>query len=206
MAKIIATDVIRVSAYITEREGYVKRSDSAKECTADKVLDAIETSSISEDELAETKERVAEWFNYINDPKQQGEYFDDLRSVITKPTIEETKIGLIASSFAAFDRYKKYKVVDSINKKSQFLGEEGDNIIFNIESYQLIKSGTSKFGNNAKWYLYRIKDESGNIITWFADHDCTFEFSKSKQASATITKLSTYNEVKQTNVSKLKFM
>jgi hypothetical protein len=206
MAKIIATEVIRISAYITEREGYVKRSDSAKECTADKVIDAIETNAIDEEELAETKERVAEWFNYINDPKQQGEYFDDLRSVITKPTIEESKIGLIASSFASFDRYKKYKAVDSINKKSQFLGEEGDSIIFNIESYQLIKSGTSKFGNNAKWYLYRIKDDNGNIITWFADHDCTFEFSNSKQASATITKLSAYNEVKQTNVSKLKFM
>jgi hypothetical protein len=206
MAKIIATEVIRISAYITEREGYVKRSDSAKECTADKVIDAIETNAIDEEELAETKERVAEWFNYINDPKQQGEYFDDLRSVITKPTIEESKIGLIASSFASFDRYKKYKAVDSINKKSQFLGEEGDSIIFNIGSYQLIKSGTSKFGNNAKWYLYRIKDDNGNIITWFADHDCTFEFSNSKQASATITKLSAYNEVKQTNVSKLKFM
>jgi hypothetical protein len=206
MAKIISTEVIRISAYITEREGYVKRSDSAKECTADKVIDAIETNAIDEEELAETKERVAEWFNYINDPKQQGEYFDDLRSVITKPTIEESKIGLIASSFASFDRYKKYKAVDNINKKSQFLGEEGDSIIFNIESYQLVKSGTSKFGNNAKWYLYRIKDDNGNIITWFADHDCTFEFSNSKQASATITKLSTYNEVKQTNVSKLKFM
>ena len=148
MAKIIATDVIRISAYITEREGYVKRSDSAKECTADKVIDAIETSSIDEEELAETKERVAEWFNYINDPKQQGEYFDDLRAVITKPTIEESKIGLIASSFASFDRYKKYKAVDSINKKSQFLGEEGDSIIFNIENYQLVKSGTSKFGKD----------------------------------------------------------
>ena len=208
MSKFSTIDVIKCSAYLTEQEGYIKRSDNPKiTCTADKVLDAIEFSSIDEADLDDTKDRVAKWLEYVNDTEHQtGEYFDNLRAEICKPMIDEMKIGLIASSFASFDRYKLFKEKNDLDKNSEFLGEEGDSITFTISNHRLIKSGTSKFGNNGKWYLYHIRDESNNLIIYFADHDCEFEFSHSNKATATISKLTTYNEVKQTNVSKLKFL
>ena len=208
MSKVSTADVIKYSAYITEQEGYVKRSDNPNvTCTADKVLDAMEYGSISDEELDETKDRVTEWFAYINDEKQTGEYFDNLRAEVVKPTIDEIKIGLIASSFASYDRFKKFKQGSEADKNSEFLGEEGDKIIFNIAEHKLVKTGTSKFSNNSsKWYLYKIKDDKGNTVIFFADHDCEFEFTHSDKATATISKLNTFNEVKQTNVSKLKFL
>ena len=208
MSKISTADVIKYSAYITEQEGYVKRSDDPNvTCTADKVLDAIEFASITEEDLAESKDRVAQWFEYINDEKQSGEYFDNLRAEVVKPSIDEIKIGLIASSFASFDKYKLFKAKNDLDKKSEFLGEEGDKITFTIAEHKLIKSGASKFNNsNGKWYLYRIRDDHGNIIVYFADHDLEHEFSQSDKAMATISKLNTFNEVKQTNVSKLRFL
>jgi hypothetical protein len=209
MSKILTTDVIRASAYITEQEGYIKRSDNANVmCTADKVLDAIETASIDDTDLEDTKGRVAGWLEYINDSEHQtGEYFDNLRSEICKPTIDEIKVGLIASSFSSYDRHRSFKAKNDIDKRSDFLGEEGDKVTFTISEYKLIKTGASKFGNNAgKWYLYKIKDDHQNVIIYFADHDCEFEFNHSDKATATISKLNTYNEVKQTNVSRLKFL
>lgn len=209
MSKIITTDVIRASAYITEQEGYTKRSDNPNVmCTADKVLDAIETASIDDADLEDTKERVTGWLEYINDSEHQtGEYFDNLRSEVCKPMIDEIKVGLIASSFASYDRFKSFKARNDLDRQSEFLGEEGDKVTFTITEHKLIKSGASKFGNNAgKWYLYRMKDDRGNIIIYFADHDCEYEFSHSDKATATISKLNTFNEVKQTNVSRLKFM
>jgi hypothetical protein len=209
MSKISTKDVIRISAYLTDKEGYIKRSDNPNvECTADKVIDAIELNSIADSDLEDVKDRVSGWFNYINDiDHQTGEYFDNLRIEACKPTIDEMKIGLIASSFASYDRYRSYKVKNDADKSSNFLGEEGDKVTFTIAEYKLVKSGTSKFNSgSSKYYLYRIKDDSGNIIVWFADHDCEFEFSHSNKATATISKLNIFNEVKQTNVSKLKFM
>ena len=209
MSKILTTDVIRASAYITEQEGYIKRSDNPNViCTADKVLDAIETASISDADLEDTKERVTNWLEYINDSEHQtGEYFDNLRSEVCKPMIDEIKVGLIASSFASYDRFKSFKARNDLDKKSEFLGEEGDKVTFTISEHKLVKTGASKFGNSAgKWFLYQIKDQLGNIIIYFADHDCEFEFNHSDKATATISKLNTYNEVKQTNVSRLKFL
>jgi hypothetical protein len=209
MSKIITTDVIRASAYITEQEGYTKRSDNPNVmCTADKVLDAIETASIDDADLEDTKERVTGWLEYINDSEHQtGEYFDNLRSEVCKPMIDEIKVGLIASSFASYDRFRSFKARNDLDRQSEFLGEEGDKVTFTITEHKLIKSGASKFGNNAgKWYLYRMKDDRGNIVIYFADHDCEYEFSHSDKATATISKLNTFNEVKQTNVSRLKFM
>lgn len=207
MAKLITTEVIKHSAYITYREGYVKRSDNGDVvCTADRVIDSIETNSIDEDEFDEVKDRISMWLNYINDTTHQcGEYFDNVRSEILKPSIDEIKVGLIASSFASFDKYMIYKAKNNLDKKSEFLGNEGDAVTFNISEHRLVKSGQSKFGNG-KYFLYRIKDSDGNIIIYFADHDCEFEFGHSNKACGTISKLNTFNEVKQTNVSKLKFL
>lgn len=206
MSKVLTKDVIRVSAYITDQEGYIKRSDDQNiECTADKVLNTIEDCSISEDDLNDTKDRVENWLLYINDiDHQTGEYFDNLRSEVAKPMVDEIKVGLIASSFASFDRYKIYQAKNNLDRQSIFLGEEGDHIEFNISDYKLVKSGNSKY--NGKWYLYKIKDDMKNVIIFFADHNCDAEFAKHTRAAATISKLTTFNEVKQTNVSKLKFI
>lgn len=208
MSKIQTIDVIKYSAVITENEGYVKRSENPNvTCTADKVLDAIEDNSISEEELSDTKDRVTQWLEYVNDAEHQtGEYFDNLRAEVCKPMIDEIKIGLIASSFASFDKYRLFKARNEINKNSNFLGEEGDKITFNIIDHRLIKTGNSKYGNGGRWYLYHIFDEFHNMIVYFADHDCEDEFKNSEKATATISKLSTFNEVKQTNVSKLRFL
>lgn len=205
MSKLSTRDVILTSAYITEQYGYIKRSDSVPECTVDKILDALEMQSLSVDDLNSVKDRVKLWFEYVNDVKQQGEYFDNLRAEITKPTIDEIKIGLIASSFSMYDKYKLYKLKLDSEKNSEYLGEEGDIITFNIANYTLVKSGDSKFGNK-KWYLYKIKDDNSNVIIWFADYDCSTEFKHFKSATATISKLSAYNDIKQTTVTKLKFL
>lgn len=209
MAKFLTTDIIRASAYITEHEGYVKRSENKNIiCTADKVIDIVEGKLLNDNGLNDTKNRVIGWLDYINDANHQtGEYYENLRAEICKPMIDENRVGLIASSFASYDRYRSFKLSSDKDKESEFIGEEGDTVTFNIKEYRLVKSGTSKFNNSSsKWFLYKIKDDHQNIIIYFADHDCEFEFKHSDKAIATISKLNVYNEIKQTNVSKLKFL
>ena len=207
MSRFPAVKIIKYSAYETAKNGYTKRTDNSR-CTADVVLDMILDDSVSEDELLKMSERIKAWHEYINDTsKQTGEYFDNVRSEIVKPMVEESKIGLIASSFASYDRYAKYVEANEREKMSEYLGEEDDRITFNIKDYKLVKTGISNLGKNTnKWYLYRMHDDKMNVIVLFSNESLEIEFKKYNKARATISKLSSYNGVKQTTISKISFI
>ena len=212
MAKFSTIDVIKVSAYETSMNGYTKRSEDARVvCTADTVFDALIDHSIDDSELEKMNDRIVAWNNYLKDPNQENDYILSVRSEIVKPMIDESKIGLIASSFASFDRYIKFKMLNEKDKQSDFLGEEGDSVTFEISEYKLVKTGSSKYNKGSKWYLYHIhgkniKNNIEGVIIWFANTDCSSEFSNFTKATATIVKLNTFNDVKQTNVKDLDFM
>lgn len=202
-AKLNVKDVITYSAYET-LDGYIKKSeDSNVESTFEKVLNDIESNSIDEVSISESvKDRIKEWSLYIE--SQDGEYFESVRNEISKPLIDEIKIGLIASSFASFDKYKYFQKLNENDKLSEYLGEEGDYITFDIDSFKLIKTGMSKFGKQDKWYLYKIKS-GNNIINYFSNTNIDYELEHFKKATAIISKLNEYKGTKQTNVSRLSF-
>ena len=205
MSKLLTKDIIRYSAYIVKHEGYVKRSESESNCTVERVLDAMALNEISDKELESVRDRIDGWLKYINDPNNTGEYFDSLRAEVVKPTIDESKVGLIASSFSSFDKHSIYEKKRELDKQSQYIGEEGDVVTIAIKDYRLVKFGNSKFNNGSKWYLYNIRDINGNIIVWFADDNYDSKLNNHCKITASITKLSEYNGVKQTTISKVNF-
>lgn len=203
--KLNTQDVISHSAYETSINGYVKRSDDEDNCTANKVFDSVSLRTISQDDLESVRDRVTKWLDYIS--SQSGDYFEDIKSSIAQPKVDEAKIGLIASSFASFDRYQSYKVLNEIEKQSEYLGEEGDFVSFEIKDFKMIKSGTSKFkGSDSKWYLYKLHDTSGNSISLFSNENLDKEFKKHVRVECTIQKLSEFNGIKQTQVSGVRFI
>lgn len=207
MAKLQTAKVIKYAAYEVMQNGYVKRSEDEDNCTANKVIDGIECDSISDDELMSVSDYVSKWADYINDDRQSGEYYDSIRAEIARPTVDESKVGLIASSFSSFNKYLEIEKDRSADACSEYLGEEGDTVTFTIRDHSLIKTGRSKYGGaNSKWYLYKIHDDCGNVITWFSNNDCDFEFRHCNKVKATISKLSEYGNIKQTCVTKLKWL
>ena len=206
MAKFPTDKVIKVSAYITAENGYTKRSDDPSvECTADQVFDAIIDHSIDDFKLEKMNDRITAWSNYIRDDKQKSEYISNVRSEIVKPMIDESKIGLIASSFAYFDRHISFQVAKEKDKQSEYLGEEGDSVSIDIAEYKLVKTGTSKFGKGNKWYLYKLKDTDNNCITVFSNDKLDTDFKHHKHISAIVSKLSEYEGVKQTQITRITF-
>lgn len=206
MTKLNTIDVIKHSAYEVKHNGYVKRSDAKDDCTSDKIFDMITHAEIDESELDAMNEYITEWMNYIQE--QQGEYFDDLRNEVAKPFTDEKRISLIASSFASYERYLKFGKQMKQECNSEYLGEEGESIEFTVSDHKLLKKGTSKFknGNSSNWFLYKIIDDAGNVIMAFMDHNCEFEFNHCNKIKATISKLSEFNNVKQTSVTRVKFL
>ena len=206
MAKFPTMNVIKHAAYETHLNGYVKRSEDARvECTADLILDAMLDHSVEDSELEKMNDRVRAWVEYIKSQSDTSEYFSNVRSEMVKPMIDEGKIGLIASSFSSFDKHNMFKIANEKDKMSEYLGEEGDTVNVTIAEYKLVKTGVSKFGKGNKWYLYKLKDDSGNIITLFSNENLDSEFKKFKRISAAISKLSEYNGIKQTQITKVSF-
>jgi uncharacterized membrane protein YkoI len=206
MAKFPTMNIIKHAAYETYNNGYTKRSeDSSEECTADLILDALLDHSVSDTDLEKMNDRIRAWSEYIKSQDDDNEYFKNVKSEMVKPMIDESKVGLIASSFSSFDKYNKFKLANEKDKLSEFLGEEGDSVRITVEEYKLVKTGISKFGKGNKWYLYKLKDSSGNIITLFSNENLDKEFIKFKTISATISKLSEYNGIKQTQITKVTF-
>ena len=202
---LVTKDVIYYSAYETSVNGYIKRSDDEENCTANKIVEAILGKTVSQENLEAMKDRVAAWFEYLS--LQSGEYFDDVKSSITSKTVREEKVGLIASSFASLDRFNSYKVQREAEKQSEYLGEEGDHVTFEVKEYRLLKTGTSKYkGSSSKWYLYKIRDTSGNSISLFANKNLDKNFQKCVHAEAIIQKLSEFNGIKQTQISNIRFI
>lgn len=202
--KLDTKDVINHSAYETSMNGYIKRSDDEDNCTANKVFDSIIDNTVTQEDLESIKDRVKEWFDYLS--TQSGDYFDEIKSSIASTKIDESKIGLIASSFASFDRFQTYKVLNEIEKQSSYLGEEGDKVRFKIKDYKLLKIGNSKFkGSKSKWYLYKLHDTDGNSISLFANENLDREFDKFKYIEAVVQKLSKYNGIRQTQISNVRF-
>ena len=206
MSKFPTQKVIKFAAYETHLNGYTKRTDDANvECTADIILNAMLEDSIEESELEKINNRIKEWGLYINNSDSNNEYFNNIKSEISKSMIDESKIGLIASSFSSFDKHILFKLNNERDRLSEYLGEEGDTISVEVDSYRLVKSGTSKYNKGSMWFLYNIKDSNGNIITIFSNEKLESEFKKFKNITGVISKLSEYNGIKQTQITKVKF-
>ena len=206
MSKFPTSKVIKYSAYETHLNGYVKRSEGGDtECTADVVLESILNNSFDDSDLEKMNDRIREWSEYITNSSKDNDYFNNVRSEISKPMIDESKIGLIASSFSSFDKHVLSKINNEKDKLSEYIGEEGDHVAIEINDYKLVKSGVSKFGNSGKWYLYSIRDTNNNILTLFSNEKLDTEFKKFKHIDAVIAKLSEFNGIKQTQITKVSF-
>lgn len=206
-SKISTNIVIKYCAYEVSNNGYTKRTEgSEEECTANKILNAIENETLENTNTDNLKDYITKWMDYLTN--QTGEYFSNIKTELEKSSIDETKIGLIASSFASYEKFLSFNKSNELEKASSYLGEEGDSITIDLKDHRLVKSGNSKFsnGNSNKWYLYKFHDFSNNVIMWFSDHDCEFELKHSNKISCLISKLSEYNGVKQTTITKVKFL
>lgn len=198
--------IFKHCAYETSQNGYVKRSDDGSPCTADNVVKNIEGNLVSDVELQSVADRVLGWSAYINSREQSGQYFDDVRKEVDKKVIDESKVGLIASSFSSYDKHLYYMNIRDKEKQSQYLGKVDDVIAFEMQSFKLIKTGESKRKDiKYKWYMYKLYDTKGNIAIYFSNKNEDYELASHKHIECTVKQLTELNGVKQTQVTKLKF-
>ena len=198
--------VFQYCAYETFQNGYVKRSDDGVPCTADNVIKNIEGALLSDAELQGVADRVANWSAYIHSREQVGQYFDDVRKEVDKKVIDDSKIGLISSSFSSYDKHLYYKNIRDKESQSQYLGKIDDIISIEVQSFKLIKTGESKRKDiKYKWYMYKLYDTSGNIAIYFSNKNEDYELASHKHIEGTVKQLTELNGVKQTQITKLKF-
>lgn len=192
MPRFSKEKVLLFAAYVTANEGYkpLSQGDSS---TSSQVLDlCFDPSSLSESELLQYKDRVTQALDWLQ-TQPTSEYYTKLKSLLSHPDIPEEKVGFASSLFSGYDRHLSRVLTQQIDRKSQFVSQEGQEITIPITSYHLLKNGTNK--NGKSYYLYKIYSDS-NIFIWFAHRDSD-DVLKYKKITATVTKHDQYNGVNQ---------
>jgi hypothetical protein len=155
----------------------------------------------SEDpEVLETVETI---INYFKENDEAGDYMHNLRVIANSDYIEGKSIGYTVSMVATYNRHIQ-KVVERERRKSahaaeveasDYIGEVGERIeVVSPAKVETVTYWENQFGTTIR---YKIVDADGNVLMWdsstYIDQD-----REVKSIKGTVKKLDTFNNVKQT--------
>lgn len=195
MKKYMTRDVLIVSSYITQSEGY-RPVSAGGVSTKEKVLEYLNTHPNVEG-LLEYQPRAEEAIQWVKNEKP-SDWIDNLKSYLTKKEIEEKAVGLIASLFSGYDSYLKRQNVKREMQKSEFQGKPKQPISFPMKTFKILTKGKSKFDENKDFYLTQIIDQSGNVYIWYADTDYSKDLEMCQTIHAMVKAHNEREGVKQT--------
>ena len=110
-------------------------------------------------------------------------------------------LGIMASLFATWKREAPKAEVKKVQKElSHYVGDVGQKLTFNVNSFELLTSWDTYYGVT---YLYKMTDEAGNVLIWksskwIEDPDAV------KMVTGTVKAHAEFNTVQQTELTRCK--
>lgn len=133
-----------------------------------------------------------------------SDYVANLKAVVAAEYVTGRNIGLLASAPQAWAKWQQRTLVREATKvESNWIGQPGQRITFTA-TVNAINFFPGDWGTTV---LYSMRDEVGNIIKWFASSEALGDVvGKQVTLKATIKALDTYQDIKQTVVTRAKEM
>lgn len=157
------------------------------------VMEEMGIAPLDEMDMAET---VIEWCKGLN---SDNEYLHNLKIAFSQEWYDYKYAGLYASAYMAYMREVERQEVSKKEKVivSDWIGEVGERIEVNVESWRLVTMVESYYG---KTWLYEFITTDGNIIKWWTskwiDEDSSIDWLRAK-----VKKHEEYRGVKSTVVN-----
>ena len=134
-----------------------------------------------------------------------GNLLDNVQSLAKCGYCKFSHFGYIAYAPVAYERYmavlerqkERQAEKDAERNASEYVGNVGQRITFDVESAKLVTSWEGQWGYT---YLYKIIDVAGNVLVWFASKPVPVE--GAKKIKATVKDHSERDGVKQTVVTR----
>lgn len=203
---VSSLEVIAVSAYFTDKEGYVRTMEATTErpSTAKKAVDAIlgdyfVQTKVKEKGYLEVAQKVVDW---VMNQKATSDYILNLQTLIEEEYIDARKAGFLASAYFSYLRAMDREKEEVARKQSQYVGEVGKRQNFELV-FDRETSYETDFGTK---YIYIFNDSDGNVLIWKTTKCIDFEKGQKVTLKATIQKHDEYRGVKQTILTRCKVM
>lgn len=140
---------------------------------------------------------VSEYLDWLEKQDTTSTYIHDLKIILSGEYIRQKDVGFAVSLIPSYNkameietRKKKEYVDDSI---SEYVGNVGDRITIDSPEIKCISSWETEFGVT---FLYKIKDENGNVYIWKSSNGCNTD--NVGELKGTVKEHSEYNGIKQT--------
>lgn len=150
---------------------------------------------------------AVEILNYIKSIDPSNEYETTLKTLANCTYLEVHHLGYVSSMVPFYQRKMNQIKNEDERKKScsvsQYVGEISSKIEFRPASVELVTSSESVYGYS---YLYRIKDESGNVFIWWSTRYFDNDLNSIVSVKGTVKDHEEYKGLKQTVLTRCKFI
>ena len=157
---------------------------------------------------ADVESKVNSALGWIKDQDENNNYMHNLKVACMNEYIPETGFALVASLLPTYDKNLEYEAIRKEKeeaakreKKSEYVGNIGDRISFNIVSGRCLTSYNTQYGIT---YIYKFVDDNNNVYIWKTSKDIDFDYVVGKNVTGTIKDLSEYREIKQNVITRCK--
>lgn len=150
----------------------------------------------------EVLEEVEKILKHFQEAEASNDYMHNLQVLANSDYVDARNIGYTVSMVATYNRHVQ-KVLEKARRDekhaqeaqvSNYLGSVGDRLEIKNPTVERITSWETQFGMVIR---YKLTDESGNVLMW----DCSSFIEPDKEVKSikgTVKKLDTFNNVKQT--------
>jgi hypothetical protein len=130
-----------------------------------------------------------------------SDYVRNLKAIAAADHVSIRSIGFLASGPQAWARAQQQTLVKEAKSTSTWIGEEKQRITFTA-TIEGVRFRESDWGVTV---LYLLRDTAGNVIKWFASSEALGdEIGRLVTLTATIKKLETFKDVKETVITRAK--
>lgn len=162
-------------------------------------LQEMKEYDINPEKKSEIADKVIEWCRTLD---SENEYLNNLHVVLMEDYFDYKYMGLVASAYTAYLRQgeyeKKIKAEQEKADESEWVGEEGERIEVEVDSWRHVTSSVGFYGTS---FLYQFITADGQAVNWWTSKYID-EDKEIKTLRGTVKKLDTYKGRKITVVTR----
>lgn len=200
---MLTNAVIRIFGYHTaSSETHVPTSQVvAKMCEdPDSKEGAFWLAKVNENRLDMTDSTMAnEVVKWAREDDRVNDYMYSVRSCINSGTITSFRFGILCSAVGSFRAAMQRKIENSSMYNDNYIGKVGERLGLEVKCIDT-KIMNSYYGETT---LHTMVDKDNNVFTWFATSDLEIPKDRFIAIKGTVKKHQTFNDVKQTVLTRV---
>lgn len=161
-----------------------------------------EIESLPNGDAATKADDMLSWFASLPEDSKESSYMISLESIINSGIVTPRSVGLISSLPAVHYRATAVAKDKEERVPSNWVGDVGAKI---SATKVTVLSATFHDGNYGQYQLVNMKDDSGNVYTWFNTSNGTMDSGKQYTIVGKVKKHDEYQGTKKTVLSHVKF-